>query len=356
MLHADPGVPLSVGSQVTIGHNATLHGCTVEDLVLIGMGAIVLNGARVGRHSIIAAGTVLAEGQQVPEGVLGGCRARSGVRCPKRSAQRLSATPPRTSGYPGCIAEANREMRSSKTRNRSRGGARAAARIRRPAALIAQRLPPPEDQPGSGNRYAARGAAQLFRGFRLRRVVLLGCCRAGCPAALSRSALGRCSSASASSARAGSAASCPACPARDPASAARACAPAAASSRSCRAAATCSRAACSAWAARACAASRAVRLLLGGGLRLPRLGQPRLSLRRRSTRLPRISLGPLAAPPEREPRPARVPRVGRPAALPGHLAPPERGQRQMRLPGHRVRQPAVPRSAAPGRGSFSQPG
>ena len=70
VLHADPGVPLSVGSQVTIGHNATLHGCTVEDLVLIGMGAIVLNGARVGRHSIIAAGTVLAEGQQVPEGVL----------------------------------------------------------------------------------------------------------------------------------------------------------------------------------------------------------------------------------------------------------------------------------------------
>jgi carbonic anhydrase/acetyltransferase-like protein (isoleucine patch superfamily) len=70
VMHADPGVPLSVGSDVTIGHNATLHGCTVDDLVLIGMGAIVLNGARVGRHSIIAAGTVLAEGQQVPEGVL----------------------------------------------------------------------------------------------------------------------------------------------------------------------------------------------------------------------------------------------------------------------------------------------
>ncbi len=70
VLHADPGVPLSVGSAVTIGHNATLHGCAVADLVLIGMGAIVLNGARVGRHSIIAAGTVLTEGQQVPEGVL----------------------------------------------------------------------------------------------------------------------------------------------------------------------------------------------------------------------------------------------------------------------------------------------
>jgi carbonic anhydrase/acetyltransferase-like protein (isoleucine patch superfamily) len=70
VLHADPGVPLSVGSDVTIGHNATLHGCTIADLVLIGMGAIVLNGARVGCHSIIAAGTVLAEGQEVPEGVL----------------------------------------------------------------------------------------------------------------------------------------------------------------------------------------------------------------------------------------------------------------------------------------------
>ena len=70
VLHADPGVPLSVGSEVTIGHNATLHGCTIEDLVLIGMGAVVLNGARVARHSVVAAGTVLTEGQQVPEGVL----------------------------------------------------------------------------------------------------------------------------------------------------------------------------------------------------------------------------------------------------------------------------------------------
>jgi len=70
VLHTDPGLPLSVGSQVTIGHNATLHGCIVEDLVLIGMGAVLLNGARVSRHSIIAAGAVLAEGQHVPEGVL----------------------------------------------------------------------------------------------------------------------------------------------------------------------------------------------------------------------------------------------------------------------------------------------
>lgn len=70
VLHVDPGVPLSLGSDVTVGHNATLHGCVVEDQVLIGMGAIVLNGSHVGRHSIIAAGALLTEGQQVPEGVL----------------------------------------------------------------------------------------------------------------------------------------------------------------------------------------------------------------------------------------------------------------------------------------------
>ena len=81
---------------------------------------------------------------------------------------------------------------------------------------------------------------------------------------------------------------------------------------------------------------RGPRLLLGGSLRLPRLGQPLLSLCS------------LVAPPERESRPTRVPRVGRPATLPGqHLAPPERGQRQMRLPGHRLRQPAVPLLCCP---------
>ena len=69
-LHVDAGMPLSLGDGVTIGHNATLHGCTAEDHVLIGMGAIVLNRARVGRHTIVAAGALLTEGQQVPDGVL----------------------------------------------------------------------------------------------------------------------------------------------------------------------------------------------------------------------------------------------------------------------------------------------
>jgi len=58
--------PVIVGSGVTIGHNATVHGCTVEDDVLIGIGAIVLNGAFIGRESIVAAGAVIPEGVVIP--------------------------------------------------------------------------------------------------------------------------------------------------------------------------------------------------------------------------------------------------------------------------------------------------
>ena len=58
--------PTSIGDNVTVGHAALLHGCTIEDECLIGMGAIVLNGAHVGTSSIVAAGTLLVEGQKVP--------------------------------------------------------------------------------------------------------------------------------------------------------------------------------------------------------------------------------------------------------------------------------------------------
>jgi carbonic anhydrase/acetyltransferase-like protein (isoleucine patch superfamily) len=58
--------PVVVGDWVTIGHNATVHGCQVEDEVLIGIGAIVLNGCRIGAGSIIAAGAVVPEGTEVP--------------------------------------------------------------------------------------------------------------------------------------------------------------------------------------------------------------------------------------------------------------------------------------------------
>src|SRR6476660_7130703 len=58
--------PTTIGDNVTIGHAAVLHGCTIEDQCLIGMGAIVLNGVRVGAGSIVAAGTLLPEGTEVP--------------------------------------------------------------------------------------------------------------------------------------------------------------------------------------------------------------------------------------------------------------------------------------------------
>jgi carbonic anhydrase/acetyltransferase-like protein (isoleucine patch superfamily) len=68
ILHADPGFPCLVGHRVSVGHRAILHSCTVEDDCLIGMGAILLNGVRVGQGSVIGAGAVLTEGMQVPPG------------------------------------------------------------------------------------------------------------------------------------------------------------------------------------------------------------------------------------------------------------------------------------------------
>jgi carbonic anhydrase/acetyltransferase-like protein (isoleucine patch superfamily) len=62
--------PLQLGDQVTVGHGAILHGCTIESRVLIGMGAILLNGARIGEGSIVAAGTLVPEGTVVPPGSL----------------------------------------------------------------------------------------------------------------------------------------------------------------------------------------------------------------------------------------------------------------------------------------------
>lgn len=58
--------PTTIGNDVTIGHGAIVHGCTVEDQCLIGMGAIILNGVTVGTGSIVAAGTLLPEGMQIP--------------------------------------------------------------------------------------------------------------------------------------------------------------------------------------------------------------------------------------------------------------------------------------------------
>jgi carbonic anhydrase/acetyltransferase-like protein (isoleucine patch superfamily) len=66
VLHADPGHQLAIGAGVTVGHGARLHGCQIEDDVLIGIGAILLNGVTVGWGSLIGAGAVLTEGTIVP--------------------------------------------------------------------------------------------------------------------------------------------------------------------------------------------------------------------------------------------------------------------------------------------------
>ena len=71
-LHSDPGFPLVLGRGVTVGHNVVLHGAHVEDDVLVGMGSVVRNGARIGTGSIGAAGAVVTPGTQVPPGSLVG--------------------------------------------------------------------------------------------------------------------------------------------------------------------------------------------------------------------------------------------------------------------------------------------
>jgi carbonic anhydrase/acetyltransferase-like protein (isoleucine patch superfamily) len=66
IVHVDEGVPCTVGERVGVGHRAILHGCTIEDDCLIGMGSILLNRVRVGTGSVIAAGAVLREGMEIP--------------------------------------------------------------------------------------------------------------------------------------------------------------------------------------------------------------------------------------------------------------------------------------------------
>jgi carbonic anhydrase/acetyltransferase-like protein (isoleucine patch superfamily) len=70
VVHTDPGFPATIGDRVTVGHSAVVHGCTIEDDSLIGIGALVLTGARVGKGAVIAAGALVAEGAQVPPGTL----------------------------------------------------------------------------------------------------------------------------------------------------------------------------------------------------------------------------------------------------------------------------------------------
>ena len=78
MCHSDPGAPLTVGSDCTIGHHAILHGCTIGDLVLIGMGAIVLNRAVIGDGCIVGAGALVTEDKRFePNSLIVGSPARA---------------------------------------------------------------------------------------------------------------------------------------------------------------------------------------------------------------------------------------------------------------------------------------
>ena len=70
VLHADPGFPLTLGRNVSVGHKAMLHGCTVGDGSLVGINSVVLNGATIGRSTLIGANTLISEGKSIPDGVL----------------------------------------------------------------------------------------------------------------------------------------------------------------------------------------------------------------------------------------------------------------------------------------------
>jgi carbonic anhydrase/acetyltransferase-like protein (isoleucine patch superfamily) len=70
VLHTDPGCPLTIGRYCTIGHKAMLHGCTIGDNTLIGMGATILNRAVIGRNCLIGAGALVTEGKEIPDGSL----------------------------------------------------------------------------------------------------------------------------------------------------------------------------------------------------------------------------------------------------------------------------------------------
>ena len=67
VLHTDPGFPLKVGKDVTVGHLVMLHGCTIGDNSLIGIGAVILNNAKIGKNCIIGAKTLIAENKEIPD-------------------------------------------------------------------------------------------------------------------------------------------------------------------------------------------------------------------------------------------------------------------------------------------------
>ena len=70
VLHVDPGYPLTIGRNVSVGHKVMLHGCTVGAGSLVGINSVVMNGAKIGKGVLIGANTLIAEGKEIPDGVL----------------------------------------------------------------------------------------------------------------------------------------------------------------------------------------------------------------------------------------------------------------------------------------------
>ena len=70
MVHVAKKYPVRIGEGVTVGHSAILHGCTIDDNVMVGMGAILLNGAHISRNSIVGAGSLVTQNKEFPEGCL----------------------------------------------------------------------------------------------------------------------------------------------------------------------------------------------------------------------------------------------------------------------------------------------
>jgi len=68
VLHTDNGVPLTIGQNVTIGHQVMLHGCTIGDGSLVGIQSVILNGARIGKNCLVGAGALVTEGKEFPDG------------------------------------------------------------------------------------------------------------------------------------------------------------------------------------------------------------------------------------------------------------------------------------------------
>ncbi|MBU3158277.1 gamma carbonic anhydrase family protein [Clostridium frigoris] len=69
-IHNDDDFAVNIGDYVTIGHNAIIHGCTIENYTLVGMGSTILNGAEIGEYTIIGAGSLVTQGKKIPSGVL----------------------------------------------------------------------------------------------------------------------------------------------------------------------------------------------------------------------------------------------------------------------------------------------